>query len=252
MESIIKKWYERLGFPQEWRNDFEEILESTELSPCSVNEYNDTTDAARNLLMYLFFCEELQKEYQKVGIPETILFDTLDDIVIWAKVHYDINETIGLSETDWLRRHLTMQLFKLGRLQFCMAEDELEIHIPSGGAMLPEQCEASIRKSKEFFKTYFPDFVYDKYTCHSWMLDDTLLNFLGENSNIIRFMRMFNIKSREKSDAALKYIFRFDATRENVLHLPVNSGLAEKVRQYVLHGGDLYEVLGEIKLDKIP
>ncbi len=251
MKSIIKKWYDNLGFPKEWEKEFNELIENKKFSPCNIEEYNDAEDVARNLPMYLFFCEKLQKKYESVNIPEKILFDTLSDIVIWAKVHYDIHGTLGLSETKWLRRHLTMKLFKLGRLQFCMADGELEIHIPSGEAMFPEQCEASICQSKQFFKTYFPDFVYDKYTCHSWMLDDTLLNFLSEGSNIIKFMRMFEIKSREKSDAALKYIFRFDATRENVSTFPAESSLAKKIRQYVIDGGLLYEALGEIRLEKI-
>lgn len=251
MKNVIKKWYDTLGFPKEWDTAFQKLLESEDLSPCNIEEYNETGDAAYNLMMYLFFCENLCEKYRNMQIPEKILLDTLSDIVIWAKVHYDIHGSLGLSETSWLKRHLTMKLFRLGRLQFCMADGELEMHIAKGEALLPEQCMASIYQAEQFFATYFPDFIYDKYTCHSWMLDDTLLCFLNEDSNIIKFMRMFEIKSREKSDAALKYIFRHDAVRENISGFPAASSLAHKIKQYVTDGGVLYEAFGEIQRDKI-
>ena len=61
----------------------------------------------------------------------------------------------------------------------------------------------------------------------------------------------FEIKSREKSDAALKYIFRHDAVRENISGFPAASSLARKIKQYVTDGGVLYEAFGEIQRDKI-
>lgn len=247
MKRIIKKWYEKLSFPAEWDAPFHTLLNEKELSPCHISEYdNADEDKEKNLLMYLFFCEELFAGYSAVGIDEKIFFDTVSDLVIWAKVHFAINGSIGLTQTNWLSHHFAMKLFRLGRLQFCMAENELEIHIAEGESLTPEKCENSLFLAKAFFKKHFPDFQYDKFTCHSWLLDETLLQFVGEDSNIVKFRNMFEIKSSEEADDALKYVFRHDATRENLGKFTPRSSLAKKIYHYVQNGGKLYCSLGEI------
>lgn len=251
MKQIIRKWYKKLSFPTEWEAEFENMLENEKLIPCSFKEYDDTENLAQNLPMFLYFCEDVEERYKKTGIPEEILLDTLSDILIWAKMYKSIYGTLGLEETKWIRRHLEMRLFRLGRLQFCMAEDELEIHIPAGGGMTPESCRDSIEKSRGFFKKYFPDFVYSKYTCHSWLLDETLLGFVKEDSNIAKFMKMFKITEQDESYAALRYLFRHDATRENIEGFEPKTRLAAEIKDYVLSGGKLFEVLGEFPAENI-
>lgn len=248
MKSTIKKWYYLLKFPKSWEPDFDCLLEQKILVPCKIDAYECGKDSQMDLIMYLFFCEDLKTRYAEKQIPDEILYDTLNDILIWAEVYYEVNGKIGLSEPEWVRRHLSGKLFKLGRLQFCMADGELEIHIPAVGALLPAECQKSIQSSKTFFKEYFPDYNYDKYTCHSWLLDDTLLNFIGKKSNIAQFADLFSINHREKSDAALKYIFRWDTRRENLASFAPKTGFAAKIKDYVLAGGVLYEVSGAFPL----
>ncbi|MBQ6845663.1 MAG: DUF5596 domain-containing protein [Oscillospiraceae bacterium] len=250
MKQIIRKWYKKLGFPTEWDDEFENLLEKEKLSPCTLEKYDDKESLARNLPMFLYFCENVEKQYKELGISEKVLLDTLSDILIWAKMFKSIYGTPGLEETKWISRHLGLRLFRLGRLQFCMAEGELEIHIPAGESMTPELCRDSIDRSKTFFAKYFPEFVYSKYTCHSWLLDDTILNFVGKDSNIAKFMRMFDIKSREESYSALKYVFRHDARPENLEDFEPKSRMAKEIKEYVTSGGKLYEVLGEIPKNK--
>ncbi len=248
MKTIIKKWYEKLSFPPEWDAEFYSLLEKKELAPCLISEYdNSCEDKERNLLMYIFFCEELSESYAAQGIGKDVLFETLSDVVIWAKVHYEINGSLGLTQVNWLSRHFAMKLYRLGRLQFCMAEGELEIHIAEGDSLTPEKCENSISLAKAFFKKHFPDFRYDKFTCHSWLLDETLLAFVGEDSNIAKFRSMFEIRSSEEADDALKYIFRRDATRENLSMFTPTTSLAKKIYDHVQNGGKLYCTLGEIR-----
>ena len=100
MKNIIRKWYAKLGFPKGWDSAFETLLGKTELSPCTVDDYDHNADFARNLPMYLYFCEHLQKQYKQRGIEEKYLLDTLGDIVIWAKTHYGMHQSLGISETN--------------------------------------------------------------------------------------------------------------------------------------------------------
>ena len=247
MKVIIEKWYKKLSFPSEWDSAFYSLLGRKELTPCRIAEYDNAgEDKERNLLMYLFFCEELSEGYIKREIDEKILLATLSDVVIWAKVHYEINGSLGLTQTNWLSRHFAMKLFRLGRLQFCMAENELEMHIAEGDSLTPEKCENSLSLARAFFNKHFPEFEYDKFTCHSWLLDETLLTFVGKDSNIAKFRNMFEIRSSEESDDALKYVFRFDATRENLSSFTPKSSLAKKIYDHVLSGGKLHCALGVI------
>ena len=261
MKSIIKKWYEKLGFPKEWDSAFFELLEKTELSPCSPAEYGSSVDFGKNLLMYLYFCENLQEKYIKKGIAEKYLLDTLGDIVIWAKTHYGIHKSLGLSETSWLIRHVTMKLIKLGRLQFCMApaehgtpdgeisggENVLEIHICEGEKLDVDECRKSIDAAKVFFAKYFPEFEYKYFTCHSWLLDSTLSTLLGENSNILKFQKLFEVVSEDASNRIIRYIFRWDMTEEKLADAVCTSSFAEKVKNHVLSGNTFHESLGIIK-----
>lgn len=261
--EIIKKWYKLLNFPSIYDADFLAYTESVSLDGIeNIDTYQgDERTPERNLLAYLYFCEELSQRYRERGIPEQILIDTMSDIVVWCGTYYGINGVAGLTEIRWIKRHLTLRLFKLGRLQFCMAESEfdipelgiavndpvLEIHIPEGGAMTPEACSESILRADRFFAEYFPEFKWDAYTCHSWLLDPGLADILPPSSNILSFAKMFTVTQSDGSDAILKYVLRWDARRENVRDFEPKSSFARRVREVALAGGKFFESLGYIR-----
>ncbi len=246
MKTVIKKWYDTLGFPTYMQAEFDSLLENAELTPCTIEEYTSDSDYGRNLLMYLYFCENLKEKYAAKGISDDILLHTLSDIVIWATTFYGLYGKVGLEETGWLKNHLSGRLVRLGRLQFCMADGVMEVHIPEGEPLDPEECQKSFERSKTFFAKYFPDFKYDRYTCHSWLLDRTMLKFLKKDSNVEKFMNLFTETHSDKSDAALKYIFKWNTTRETLKDAEPKSTFAAKVKEYVLAGGELFETEGEI------
>ena len=262
-QNIIEKWYKVLEFPEEYDEEFYQALKDIEISDSvSVKTYNDEEpDGKRNLLSFLYMCEDLSRRYEEKKINDEILVDTLKDIVIWTKTWTDIKNTLHLSTLYWLKRHLDMKLFKIGRLQFCMGQMEedvpsenlskgdnvLEIHIPACGPMTQTVCEESIKMAKEFFKNYYPNFDYKCFTCHSWLLDESLKEILEQSSNIIKFQDMFYIVSSEKSDAILKYIFKWNTTRENLKDMDAVSGFAQKVKNRILSGNDFYESYGILK-----
>ena len=121
-------------------------------------------------------------------LTEKILVDTMTDIVRWTDIWTDLKGELWLGETGWLSRHLSMKLFAIGRLQFCMAPAEhsveekgisvgdpiIEIHIPAAGPLKTEDCLASIAAANEFFGKYYPDYKYKAFTCHSWLLDSRI------------------------------------------------------------------------------
>ena len=121
--------------------------------------------------------------------------------------------------------------------------------IRSGNTNLtPEECQNSIRRAKDFFRTHFPDYKYKAFTCHSWLLDRTLTGFLPEESNIIYFQNMFCVVHNDPSDAILRYVFRWNTTRENMKHAVCASAFAERIKKNVLKGGRFHETYGYLDI----
>ena len=77
-----------------------------------------------------------------------------------------------------LAKHLSMRLFRLGRLQFCMEEISVDVpekeitkgtpvmdlHIPIGESITKEELSASFKMADKFFEKYFPEYHYDYYS----------------------------------------------------------------------------------------
>ena len=204
-------------------------------------------------------CDATEKKHREYGIPEEITVATLKDIVNWAMIWSDLRGELCLFQTHWLSSHMKGRLFRLGRLQFCFgdygAEDNgdlksddhiMEVHIPAGESMSNAACDESYAMAEEFFKKYFPDYVYKAYTCHSWLLDPTLSEFLPEESNIIRFGKRYKIARLDDSEAIFRYVFRWDTTRENLNDFPAKSSLAKAIKAEIEKGTLFHETLGYI------
>ena len=260
--ETIEKWYNILKFPKKFDYQFKQALKDIKISDSiKIENFKETTDGKLNLLSFLYMCEKLKSKYEDKKIPEEILIDTLSDILIWNNIWSDIKDELYLGECAWLKNHLSMKLFKLGRLQFCMGKAEcdishfniskgdnvLEIHIPAVGPLTMEECERSIEYAKEFFSEYFPEFEYKCFTCHSWLLDKSLSAFLEPTSNILKFQNMFEEIKTEESDAILKYVFTWNINRRKLISENPSSSFAAKVKEHALADGKFYETLGILK-----
>lgn len=262
VKETIEKWYKKLAFPTSYDGEFYSALNSIPVSDAiDYQSYDETCkNGKRNLLSYLFMCEQTAQAYTKKGISEKVLLDTLSDIVTWCNNWSAINGELYLGELSWLKRHLSMKLFRLGRFQFCMAQSDLdipkygikkgdnvmEVHIPAGEKLTVSDFENSIKMAKEFFAKYFPDFDYKVFTCHSWLLDDTLKEYLPASSGILKFGDTFDKVAKDPSYAIIKYLFAFDTTPLNLKYRYPVSSFASAVQKAVLKGKKFYEVLGVI------
>ena len=251
MKNIIEKWYKRLNFPKEYDKEFYAYLDKFVFcDPGTIDEYStDETDFGKNLMYYLYFCEQLSKKYKAHGIPESILDKTLSDLPIWTRTCKSVHGVVGLRNSTWLKWHLSFKLFRLGRLQFCLGEfgksyaqigvkkgdPVIEVHIAEGEPLLPEECDKSFALAKEFFAQYFPEHDYKYFTCHSWLLDKENEIF-AENRNIRSFAERFCEIDRETSDAILRYVFRYDTKRETLSSQEAKTSLAKRIKVAVADG----------------
>ncbi len=270
VKELAKKWYEIIDFPEKFDEGFEKLLaEENNVFPMKFSEYDlviNRPNKGKNLIMFLYFCEELSQKYEEKGIPREILLNTIDDFKISVERQYDINGVVGIVMASVLAKHLSMKLFRLGRLQFCMEEISvdvpekgilkgtpvMDIHIPTGGSITKEELTASFKMAEEFFGKYFPEYCYDYYMCHSWLLDVTLKKFLKEGSNILEFQKIFYPVSKREDDAILRFMFKYHIeTREELNECPANTQFAKNVKEYALSDGKFYNVLGVVERDKI-
>ncbi len=263
VRRTIEEFYKALNFPSVHDKEFYKALDEVRISPkTNVKSYDvDSTDGRRSLLSYLYMCKALRERYAERGIPEEILYKTLSDLVIWTNTWTDLKGGLYLGELWWLSLHLDMQLFRLGRLQFgfgkCLYDlpqyklkkDDpvIDVHIPEGEPLTPEECDKSFAEAREFFKKYFPEFKYEYFTCHSWLLDDTLDELLPETSNVIKFKARFDRVHTEKENMLLRYIFKWNVNETNLRHAYPISDFAAEVKRRVLSGKDFNITYGILK-----
>ena len=144
------------------------------------------------LALYLRFADLARQAYADRGIPEDVWEATMGDLGVWA---LEIRPGVwGVTEIGWLANHLTLRVFRLGRLQFEPKDDHVDVHIPEGGPLRPSDCDASFSAAAEVFQL-------TRFTCESWLLSPDLAEILPESSNIRRFAERFTIVGVDERDA---------------------------------------------------
>lgn len=261
--QLAEKWYRKIGFPKEYDAGFARLLEEQKNLTCmpfsAYREVLDEEAYGKNLVMYLYFCEELSERYREKGIPEEIMLATVDDFVICTKRNMILRGSLGLTSAVFLADELSMNLFRIGRLQFCMTgaymdipakgirkgAPVMDVHIPRGARLDRKECDRAFRMAEQFFTIYFPEYHYQWYTCFSWLLDEGLKAFLKEDSNILRFQEMFEVVHKREQDSILHFMFRYGIeSREELRECAADTDFAKKIKEYALSGGVFYNVLG--------
>ena len=104
------------------------------------------------------------------------------------------------------------------------------VHIPEDGRLDIETCLDAFERAENFFQETFEAFV-----CESWLVSPKLKELLGEDSNIIKFMGLFE-------NYGIVYPFRqaeqrvFGAIREQKEEYPEHTSLQRALKKYVLDG----------------
>ena len=166
-------------------------------------------------LYFILFCtEKLLKKYKSQNISEDIFWNTMKDIECKLMECHNVYEIWGVFVIDWYKRIFDLKCFALGRLQFEISKfredypvynnkgitlhpgDELIfVHIPSIGAFTKELRMDSYRKAFSFFGK--KPLVL---ACDSWLLYKDNIEFIDPKSNIIDFMKEFDIFFGESKD----------------------------------------------------
>lgn len=213
------------------------------------------------LAVILNLAVRVKEKYDRLGIDEKIYYDTMSDIKIWCEK----TGNRGIKNYNWLKNHVSGELFRLGRLQFQLYECKnrtllykklpfgygerlIYIHIPEGEKLEKAKCVRSLETAHEFFSRYFPDYAYRYYFCESWLLCESNRDFMAENSNIVFFMSLFDICYSLKIDEqAIERIF--GKRRLFKRNYPEKTDLQRRAKAYMLKGNRLGIGVAVIKKD---
>lgn len=202
---------------------------------------------------------DVKEKYIAAGIDDKIYYDTMSDIKIWCQR----NNNKGLKNYGWLKNHVCFELFRLGRLQFQLYECKnktlfydklpfsygaklLYVHIPEGEKLYEDKCTESLEEARRFFSRFFPDFNYEYFFCESWLLFDGNKEFMSEDSNIVRFMSLFEHCYSVKID--VQAVERIYGKRKLIKkNYSEKTTLQKNAKRYMLSGGKLGVGVGIIR-----
>lgn len=205
------------------------------------------------LLLFIILAPELQNKYRTAGIEDNIFYNTIFDLKIKSdscKKQYGV---LGIDCPEWETEIFNMKIFGLGRLDFALRKADfsingkidygdslINVHIPSSGPLLKEDCEKAYRFAADFFKKYF-GIKKAVFFCSSWLLYPPLKNMLDPASNILKFSADYIIISQreDKSNENLHRIFGVSVMPENPDLLPCHTSLQKAFIKYFKSGGNI-------------
>ena len=194
-------------------------------------------------------------DYKAKEIPDSIIFDTFQDVSLRAKLYHEKTGKVGIAKGDviWFRHIMNVAVFKIGALQFQPFEmiylDEeaigepyivftkeqkealpagapvINCHIQQDADLSPEAVEASFHSARQFFSTHF-SVQFKAFLCYSWLLYPPMVKRLSPKSNIKQFAANFTvIGACDDSEQAIEYLFRHGTKRE----LPANATTLQRL-----------------------
>ena len=215
--------------------------------------HNHTTD----LLLFICLSKHLRELYAERGIDDAIWHDTVLDLKYKLEECKLVRGVRGMFVAFWMPGWFKMTRFALGRLQFEIVDfgreyqkdgitlgkesKVLNVHIPRSGLPLSKELyEDSFARAKAFFQEQLPpDQCPDgkvPFVCHSWLLYPRMTEFVSERSNVLRFMKEFEILSWDDSDGESLWCL-FDTAERNPDRLPSNTSLRRAFVQRLKSGG---------------
>ncbi len=194
---------------------------------------------------------KIHEKYEKLGVSDDIFKDTMGCFKRFAGECLVRNGSYYFDRGWWTYRQISMNLMRIGTLEyeFCKfhGEDAISVHIPSDADMTDGSVTASIKKSHEFIKKYYPENAGRRYMCESWLLSPKLREFLPETSKIRKFQDRFEIKEVLPDNMdCLEWLFK-STDKVPFEKLPEDTSLQRAVKPFIVAGGKLGAAFGILK-----
>lgn len=263
VSEIIVKWYNRLGFPEQYDEELYSLLKEHTISPdTAVESYQyDDHDPKTNFLATMYMCEAMAKKVEDKQLGEERQQELERGLYGWIIGCCKRKGALWTELYGWIRHFLKCAIFRVGRLQYTLINSARDIpefniavgdplvgiHIPGGSRLDIDACKASFAELEQFLEEKFPEFKFKAYTCNSWLLNDELNKYLPENSNILKFAGMFTIVRKYESYDILNFVFDRTVKVDNIKDAEPKNSFAARIKEAVLNGDKFYCALGVIE-----
>lgn len=210
--------------------------------------------------IYKEIAKDTLEKYKTRNIPEEIFYNSITDIEVWANDYKEKNGVYGIKEYEWIEQTLDMKVFKLGRLQFSMADKDkrkkccsqlgvssdkcivIDVHIQKGEPLNFELCQKSYKMAEDFFN------VGDLkkqiiFICDSWLLSPDLKELLGETSNILDFQSQYKIIHEDKDNRQMEERV-FGKIEDNPQNYVANTTLQRNLKEKLKLGKKFGTAIG--------
>lgn len=253
-----------IGLPQEVTDELTALGSAPDTGDCLLRLISTEYASAERELKTLLGADErgfgmlramltaalkTRERYRDKAIPDGVYLKTMQCFSRFVKEHRESYGYYGFDRSFWTGRQLSMQLFRLGELEYeksvFRGADAISVHIPSDADLSPAAIDASLRQARDFFAKYFPAYACATYYCCSWLLSPALKKLLPAQSKILLFQRRFNILSTDEAPESYKqWVFK----NKNLApeDFPENTSLQKSMKRYVLQGGKIGEALGTL------
>lgn len=190
------------------------------------------------------------QEYVTKGISEKIFKDTMEVFSRFVKEHMESYGCYGFDREWWTVRELTLNEFRLGELEFEMADKDnkriISVHIPSDAKLNKDNCREAYRYAESFFADYAKDYAEVEYYCESWLLSPELKKLLPKESNILSFQNDFIIDEVHPEESSyMEWVFKNKA--KTLDQVPQDTSLQRKMKEHLINGGKIGEGIGHLK-----
>ena len=127
-------------------------------------------------------------------------------------------------------------------------ENSVNIHIPRDGRLDIAQAQESIRQACVFYPQYFPERAFRTFECHTWLFDPQMQDLLGDQSNIVRFQRLFYLFPEATDDRGVR-TGAFTEVPFDILDWKPTTTLQRQVQMLYQKGGHMFAAGGFILPD---
>lgn len=173
----------------------------------------------------------------------------LDDIYIRGY------ESVRISQMLWASYFINLRIIEVGGFQYELVlenpitkekEECIKMHVPKGASLKEEDVRSSIRKSTYEIERYF-NVKNINYYIESWLLSPEVLALLDDNSNILKFSKLFSIKSMgECTRDILDFVFN-DVYIKDYNLLVCKTSLQVKLKSLLINKKEIHIGIGKLK-----
>ena len=173
----------------------------------------------------------------------------LDDIYIRGY------ESVRISQMLWASYFINLRIIEVGGFQYELVsenpitkekEECIKMHVPKGASLNEEDVRSSIRKSTYEIERYF-NVKNINYYIESWLLSPEVLALLDDNSNILKFSKLFSIKSMgECTRDILDFVFN-DVYIKDYNLLVCKTSLQVKLKSLLINKKEIHIGIGKLK-----